>query len=373
MANELMNLTNNQLKLANDLTIDSDLDKFGYNAQAEIAKSADNLIKKAKVNDLGSVKNELINLQTKVTNAKFDSKQHGKLYNLFHKTKNRIISSAEQYRHIDTVISNIEKQLDSESSKLQQINNDLRVTQNANVKYSQKLTDYIEAAKAKLNKLVNIEIPGIEKEIKDIKSKHGDDIVLQQKLAQMQNFADRLQNRIIELQTSKNIANQQVTKTEVLIAGNNTVCDQIRAAKTNLMPIWKDQSSTSIAIVQQQEAIEMQQLMRESTNKLLTDSTNELKNNVKTIIQERQTPMIQESTLDKVNNDIADIMHTLTSSTNNIAAKQNERIKKLDQMNNASSQRLTKDFAGQNLITDSSTKDNPTNDNDFEKVSDDNE
>ena len=115
--NELA-LTPTQQELQNQLGIENNLDDFGADVMSKIASTSDEVLDKVQTRDLGDIGNQLITLQTKVKNAKFDANSHSRLYNFFHKAKNNVIANAEQYRDAKSMINEITHSLDQAADNL---------------------------------------------------------------------------------------------------------------------------------------------------------------------------------------------------------------------------------------------------------------
>lgn len=337
--NELITLNSHQAEIAKAINIDSDLDQVGADIQHDISSNADAILNNAKVRDTGPVvSQQLSELATKVKNQKFDNNHHSFLAQIFHRTKNTLTTQAEKQRQVQSLITNISSELDSKRDTLNTSNEQLKTTQNSDLKAVKNLTDNIEALKFKLQQLQQ-DLKHDDQLVKEHPEKQTD-IDFQHNYARKKDYANRLKNRITDLQVTRDITAQQITKIDILIAGNNTMYDQLGSAKHNLIPILKDQGVTAVATINQQEAIEMSRTLRETTSNMLTSSTKQLAQNVNNIINEKQTPLVDVKSLKQVHDDIINIMTHLTDESNKTANHQSETIEELDKLNDESTRKI---------------------------------
>lgn len=325
--NELA-LTPTQQELQSQLGIENDLDDFGADVMSKIASTSDEVLDKVQTRDLGDIGNQLITLQTKVKNAKFDANSHSKLYNFFHKAKNNMIANAEQYRDAKSMINEITHSLDQAADNLRDRVSSLKEQQKNEIEYDQQLVDLVQAVEAELDRIQQKVLPGLEKAVKD----DPNNTKAQVELQQYQEYTERLQRKIIDLQSSREVINQDVGQLSVIIAGNNTEADQIRSANRTLSSLWKTKAIASVATVEQRQAIQMKQGLVKATNEMMLDSAKRLRENTQMIIKEKSTPVINVDTVKQVKAEMDKMMESLVDNTQETISKQQKQIEELNEM-----------------------------------------
>lgn len=325
--NELA-LTPQQQDLQAQLGVDRDLDQFGADIQSKIASTSDEVLDKVQTRDLGDIGNQLISLQTKIKNTKFDANHHSRLYNFIHKAKNNVIANAEQYRDAKAMINDLSHSLDQAAKNLKERVAALKQQQQNEAEYDEQLYDLIQAGQAELDHIQNEVIPDLEKQLKD----NPDDTKLKISLQRHQDYLERLQRKIINLQSSREVINQDVNQLSIIIAGNNTEADQISSANSTLTALWKAKALASVATVEQRQAIQMKQGLVKATNEMMLDSAKRVRENAEMIVKEKSTPVIDPNTLKQVRTEMQKLFDNLVDNTQGTIKQQQKQIDELNQM-----------------------------------------
>ena len=80
--------------------------------------------------------------------------------------------------------------------------------------------------------------------------------------------------------------------------------DKIQTAILNTIPLWKSQIVIALGLVKQQNALELQRKVTDTTNELLMKNSEMLKTNTLEIAKESERGIVEIETLKKVNNDL---------------------------------------------------------------------
>jgi uncharacterized protein YaaN involved in tellurite resistance len=117
---------------------------------------------------------------------------------------------------------------------------------------------------------------------------------------------DRLQKRVLYLQQARQIAIQQLPQIRIVQSGDTTLIESLQASVTLTVPAWKQKMVLILGLTRQQEALEMQKTVTETTNKMLREASEMMKTQAVDIEQQSQRGIVDIDTLEKTNQDLID-------------------------------------------------------------------
>lgn len=114
----------------------------------------------------------------------------------------------------------------------------------------------------------------------------------------------RFEKKVHDLKLSKTIAIQTAPQIKLIQNNDKLLVDKIQTAILNTIPLWKSQIVIALGLVKQQNALELQRKVTDTTNELLMKNSEMLKTNTLEIAKESERGIVEIETLKKVNNDL---------------------------------------------------------------------
>ncbi len=157
---------------------------------------------------------------------------------------------------------------------------------------------HIIAAQQKKLQLENEKLPQLQQQAQQ--STNQMDI---QQVADMQQFIDRLDKRIYDLQLSRQIALQ--TAPQLIIQNvNQALAEKIQSSILTSIPLWKNQMAIALTLMRQRNAVAAQRAVTDTTNDLLTANAEMLKQNAIETATENERGIVDLDTLKRTQRNI---------------------------------------------------------------------
>lgn len=170
---------------------------------------------------------------------------------------------------------------------------------NMNKDYFEELSLYIEAAKKKQHALQQTEVPKLRTQAKAT----GNQMDVQA-ASDMEQFIDRLDKRIYDLQLSRQIAIQTAPQIRMIQNVNQALAEKIQSSILTSIPLWKNQMSIALTLMRQRNAVSAQKAVTDTTNDLLLKNSELLKQNALETATENERGVVDIETLKTTQNDI---------------------------------------------------------------------
>lgn len=181
-----------------------------------------------------------------------------------------------------------------------------------NVNYFNELELYIVAGEQKIQETRAEVIPRLQAE-----ASQANDAMASQVVKDFIESVDRFEKKIYDLKTSKTIAIQTAPQIKLIQNNDKLLVDKVSDAIVNTIPLWKSQVVIALGLNKQQQVLEMQQEVSDTTNELLKRNAEKLKQNTIEVTKEAERPTVDIDTLKKVNEDlISTIKETLAIQDN---------------------------------------------------------
>ncbi|COQ88651.1 TelA-like protein SA1238 [Streptococcus pneumoniae] len=163
------------------------------------------------------------------------------------------------------------------------------------------MTLYIAAAQRKKLDIQQHTIPELQKKAET--SGNQMDI---QAVADMEQFVDRLEKRIYDLQLSRQIAIQTAPQIRMIQNVNQALAEKIQSSILTSIPLWKNQMAIALTLMRQRNAVSAQRAVTDTTNDLLTQNASMLKQNAIETATENERGVVDIETLKQTQSDIID-------------------------------------------------------------------
>lgn len=276
--------------------------KFGSNAQSSMSTFAHKMLTEVKFKDTGPIGDTLNQLMVKLKEVQPDDFKQEKdsfIKKIFKRAK---ASANEIFSRMQSVGSQVDRISVELKNHKDGLNRDIQLLNglyNQNKDYFEELNLYIAAAQEKKQAILEQELP--EKRQKAYESGNQMDI---QEVADLEQFADRLDKRIYDLQLSRQISLQTAPQIRMIQNVNQTLAEKIQSSILTSIPLWKNQMAIALTLMRQRQAMSAQRAVTDTTNDLLTANSELLKQNAVDTAVENERGIVDIETLKSTHENI---------------------------------------------------------------------
>ena len=274
--------------------------QFGGTAQKAMADFSDSILSQVRAKDSGHVGDLLNDLSTKIN--EFSDSQKSSFVesipiigSLVSKGK----SLKASYETLATKISKIQSEL--EQSKMTMMK-DIALFDKLyeqNVQYFKNLQLYIQAGEEKLTELRTVTLPKLKADAAQSNNPMAGQVV-----SDFESNVDRFEKKIHDLKSSKTIAIQTAPQLRLIQNNDKLLVERIQSAIYNAIPLWKNQIVIALGLTRQQQVLQQQRAISDTTNKLLLQNAEMLKTNSIETAKENARSVVDIDTVRKVNDDL---------------------------------------------------------------------
>ena len=178
---------------------------------------------------------------------------------------------------------------------------------------------YIAAAKRRKHEIQTNDIPKLQEHA----NQTGNQMDQIQAVADMEQFVDRLDKRIYDLQLSRQIAIQTAPQIR-MIQNVNQALVKIQSSILTSIPLWKNQMAIALTLMRR-NAVSAQRAVTDTTNDLLTQNAAMLKQNAIETATENERGIVDIETLKTTQSDIIETIEQTLQIQQNGRQKRKER------------------------------------------------
>ena len=284
----------------NDLT---SIQQYGVEVSKTIENNGDSLLNSIRSNNNNNEANMLINnLLAELKMVDTDDLQSTKFKKILRKIpvlRNLVMSIDKALIKYDTIKNNVDQiaaHIRQHKIIAARDNNELQIMFDNNVEYIKEVRELIIAGKLKMEEIVD--------KI-DYMKKHPDGFSPIQ-VHDAQNFLNALSKRIADMQISEYVFNQKLFQIRAVQHNNMSISDKAESIATTVIPIWKNELAMSIILINQQENIELQRRVNETTNNMLLKNSELMKENSINAAKANEETIASLETLQKTTKDLID-------------------------------------------------------------------
>jgi len=294
-----------ELKAAVDVTDAQAVLSYGLPAQTRIANFADSLLSDVRNKDAGIGGEAVTDLLDKVRDLDVDALSAGgrSKIPLLGRFANSFERFAARYQKVATSIDHIVNALERTRMALLKDMTVLEKMYELNLDYVKQLEVYIAAGEEVLRELYAVKIPALEAEIAI-----ADDVMGAQRLADLRQATTRFERRLHDLKLTRMVAIQTAPQIRLIQSNDQNLVEKIQTSILTTLPLWKNQIVIAISLYRQQNAVELQRQVSDTTNELLAKNAELLRVGSAKVGREVERGVIDVETLRKVN---ADLVSTL--------------------------------------------------------------
>ncbi|MGW7797879.1 toxic anion resistance protein [Staphylococcus xylosus] len=275
---------------------------YGTEAQSHMSQFSHRILNEVKTTDVGPVGESLNGLMSKLKSVNPDElnpENQSKLKRIFRRTKASVNEIFSKMQSVGSQIDRISIELDKHKNNLVKDVDMLDELYNMNKDYFDELSLYIEAAKKKQYDLQQEDVPKLRAQAKST----GNQMDVQA-ASDMEQFIDRLDKRIYDLQLSRQIAIQTAPQIRMIQNVNQALAEKIQSSILTSIPLWKNQMSIALTLMRQRNAVTAQKAVTDTTNDLLLKNSELLKQNALATATENERGVVDIETLKTTQNDI---------------------------------------------------------------------
>ena len=276
---------------------------FGSEISKSVEDNGNTLLASVRSNNSNIEASQLINdLLAELKMVDMDDLSTSKLKRILRRIPGvrNIIMTADKviikYDNIKNNVDQIALRIKQHKIIAQRDNNTLDVIFDNNCKYIDDTRDHIIAAKLKAQE--------IAEHIEYMKERPAEFSPIQ--VHDSQNFLNALQKRIADLQISEFIFNQNLFQIRAIQTNNMTLSNRAETIASTVIPIWKNQLSLSVIMVNQQENIRQQKQINETTNKIIARNSQLMKENSIAAAKANEETIVSLDTLQTTTKDLID-------------------------------------------------------------------
>ncbi|WP_423189660.1 toxic anion resistance protein [Alkalibacterium sp. f15] len=300
-------------ELAKQIDVSNSDSILDYGAQAqqklgEFSHSVLNHVQNQETNQIGETLNDLMFRLKEADPNELKAEDQNIFKKMFRKINRSIYETTAKYQKIGAQVDKIAVKLDKERELLLNDNEMLEELYDKNYDYFEALNVYIAAGEVKIDELQSETIP---KAIEHAESSENQMEV--QKVNDLNQFLNRLDKRVYDLKTARQMTIQQAPQIRLIQNTNQALSEKIQTSINTAIPLWKNQIVVALTLLRQKEAVTAQRQVSETTNELLKKNSEMLKISSIETARENERSIIDIETLEKTQ---SDLMETLEETLN---------------------------------------------------------
>ena len=275
---------------------------YGANAQAALSSFSNKMLDHVQAKDVGEVGAILTDLMNKLNQLDPEDLREEKpkgLKKLFHKVQKSVNEMMTKYQKLSTQIDRIGVQLEHSKRGLVDDVRMLDQLYEQNKTYFEALNVYIAAAEIKRDEIVNDIIPKAHAE-----AVASNDQMKVQEVNDLNQFVDRLEKRIYDLQLSRQITLQSAPQIRMIQSTNQALAEKIQSSIMTSIPLWRNQIAIALTLNNQRKAVEAQKQVTQTTNDLLLRNSEMLRMNTVETARENERGIVEIETLKKTQDNL---------------------------------------------------------------------
>lgn len=210
----------------------------------------------------------------------------------------RLITSIDnvkvKYNDIATNVSEISKKMGDAKLVAMKDNSTLQEIFDNNVIYIERIRELIMGAKVLLQ--------DTEKEFDEMNA-HPENYESYQ-ISEIHDFINSLQKRIADMQVTEAVLQQNLMQIKATQGNNIAIAEKSDNITTNVLPLWKNQLSIAVIMNKQTENVKAQQLLTDTTNKILAENAKNLHTNSVAVAKANEESVISLDTLKTTTNEL---------------------------------------------------------------------
>lgn len=307
----MLDIENKHLDLAKIQDMSNNLNKetvgdFGVAVQNKLGTASASLLESVKNNATGEIGEdliELINVLDENNPEKIFSEDKGFFKKMFGKVKNNIELRIREHENVQKQVNMIRNRLEDGIKIIDEDNKLLQEQYTNSMNYILEVDNFIKAGELKLiDSKENLN--ALQTQAND----NADDYMILEEYNNENNFYNRLDKRIFDLNASKMTVIQQLPKIRIIAEANNMLKDRIRNAIDLAIPVWTDLITSQLVLLRQEKLLEQVNNINNAVDKALADNAKLFKGNIIKAVRENEKGIIDISRIKAVHLDTVEAL-----------------------------------------------------------------
>lgn len=275
---------------------------YGSNAQKSIAKFSETILNEIRSKDVGEVGELMSDLLVKVNDVDIQNFGEKSLVDkIFGGPKKQIEKYLARFQNMVSQIDKISAKLETARMELLKDVGVFDKLYQENISYFKELEIYIRAGEESIDKMREKALPELYKQAEE-----SVEPMAMQVVKDFEENVNRFEKRIFDLKTSKAVAIQTAPQIKLIQNNDMLLVDKITDSINNTIPLWKSQVIIALGLNRQQEIVDMQKQVSDTTNELLKRNSESLRHSTVEIQKEAQRSTIDVNTIKEVNKNLID-------------------------------------------------------------------
>ncbi|MBB6215989.1 uncharacterized protein YaaN involved in tellurite resistance [Anaerosolibacter carboniphilus] len=305
---------------------------YGIETAKNISGFSDRIlhsIETSTVEDSGNVITQLNKIMDKFDIKDFEESKPGILQRMFNKARHSIDMLFEKYHTMGNEVDKLYIQLKQYEEEIKDTNVMLEEMFDTNITHYEMLEKYIQGGKLAIQQFKDVVIPKLEQEARE-----SSDQMNQINLSNGHQMLEMLEQRVYDLELSKNIALQLLPQIKLIQKGNYNLVRKINTAFIITIPIFKQCLTQAITLKRQAIQAKAMAALDEKTNELLIRNAQNTVVQSKLIAELSSSSSIQIETLEETWNTIMKGIEESRLIQEDIKKKRTSGVKKIQEIQN---------------------------------------
>ena len=311
---------------------------YGAMAQKQIGDFSHQIIAQVQNQDLDVVGEQLRELLARLNDtdpSQLTNQKQNRIQRWFKKQKASLYEMNAKYQKVGYQIDEIAGHLTRQKNGLLNDNLQLDSLYQQNLEFFEALNVYIAAAQIKAERLRQEELPALKDQVT---SEH--DQMTIQKIADLEQFINRLEKRIYDLELTREITIQQAPQIRLIQNANQNLAEKIQSSIYTAIPLWKNQIAIQLSLYRQKDALDAQIAVTDTTNQLLTENSELLKQSSLETARQSERGVVDIETLKHSQQNLIDTITETMQIQEEGRAKRLQAEREIVQMENELKQHL---------------------------------
>lgn len=317
-------------KLASSIDIYSPISiiDFGQQVAKDTTSYADDLLKKARINDLNGVGEQLNNILVKAKDFNISSLENkwsrtpliGGLIKKIALGKEKAFARFDNVRNqVDTIVNEVaktSKTLELRGKDFQKMYEGVKLEYNSLGHHIAAISDVID---------------DVDNKLQNLKS-NANQMESTEELALLTSAKSSLEKRAADLHVLQHSALQTLPMIRIMQSNNLSLVDKFHTITTLTLPTWKRTFLMALTLDEQKEAVSLSDAIDNATNEMLKRNADLLHQNSVATAKSNQRLVINVETLEEVHNKVLQTLQDVKDIHSEGAAKRTQMIGQLSNL-----------------------------------------
>lgn len=303
---------------------------YGQDQQQQLSQFSDRMLKDVQNDDVANIGKTLDSLMKTLDESDPDKllpENQNFITKALNRTKKEIKKYMGHMMSVSAKVDKVSKELEKNQGLLMKDVQSLDTLYQHNQAYFKEVSALVEAGQSKIEELRNNELAQLREKAGQTGAQ--EDV---QAVADMEDFINRLDKRVYDLQLSRDVALQSAPQIRMIQNINQSLAENIQSSLMTSIPVWKNQMAIALSLVHQREISESQKRVNDTTNDIILKNSEMLKQNATRTAQENERAVIDVETLSKTQDNIKEAIQKTIEIKQEGERKRKDAQKELSQL-----------------------------------------